>query len=159
MLNTVIQPASINIDEWHLPQASADHTTLSVLRLDKIHPLISGNNWFKLRFYLEDAKSSGKEYIVTRAGAWSNHILATAAADQHFGFKSSGLIRGEEPVNGSYTLDRSRELGMEMVFQSRSDYQAKELPEKFTASNYYYIPEGGYGQLGAEGAATILDHC
>ncbi len=28
---------------------------VSVLRLDKIHPVISGNKWFKLKFYLEEA--------------------------------------------------------------------------------------------------------
>ncbi|MEP6700697.1 MAG: 1-aminocyclopropane-1-carboxylate deaminase, partial [Bacteroidota bacterium] len=28
----------------------------------------------------------------------------------------------------------------------------------FNSSNYYFIPEGGYGKKGAKGAATILDY-
>ncbi len=53
---------------------------VSVLRLDKIHPVISGNKWFKLQHYLKAAKNEGKKKIVTFGGAWSNHIIATAAA-------------------------------------------------------------------------------
>ena len=32
-----------------------DNTKLDVLRLDEIHPVISGNKWFKLKYYLQQA--------------------------------------------------------------------------------------------------------
>ena len=29
------------------------HVQLNILRLDKIHPIVSGNKWFKLKYYLQ----------------------------------------------------------------------------------------------------------
>src|SRR3982751_4079810 len=69
--------------------------TVDVLRLDLLHPAVSGNKWFKLKEYLRQARDEDKTYILTFGGAYSNHIVATAAAAQAMGFKSIGLIRGE----------------------------------------------------------------
>jgi 1-aminocyclopropane-1-carboxylate deaminase len=130
---------------------------VSVLRLDKVHPIISGNKWFKLRYYLEDAKAKGKKNIVTFGGAWSNHIIATAAAGKMNGFDTTGIIRGEEPTVLSPTLQSAREHGMELVFIPRDEYSEKNIPASYKANEYYIINEGGYGPPGAEGAATIID--
>jgi 1-aminocyclopropane-1-carboxylate deaminase len=130
---------------------------VSVLRLDKFHPVISGNKWFKLRYYLEDAKAKGKKSIVTFGGAWSNHIIATAAAGKLNGFNTTGIIRGEEPAVLSPTLQSAKEHGMELVFVSREEYSEKNIPASYLADEYYIIKEGGYGTPGAEGAATIID--
>jgi 1-aminocyclopropane-1-carboxylate deaminase len=73
------------------------HTIVDVLRLDLIHPVISGNKWFKLIRYLEDAIKFNESVIVTFGGAYSNHIVATAAACQLYGLKCYGVIRGEKP--------------------------------------------------------------
>src|SRR6476659_5741114 len=70
----------ITVDEVYLPAAIEKHIGVSVLRLDKIHPVISGNKWFKLKYYLEDAANQNKDHIVTFGGPYSNHIIATAAA-------------------------------------------------------------------------------
>jgi hypothetical protein len=32
------------------------HIDATVMRLDKIHPVISGNKWFKLQYYFEEAR-------------------------------------------------------------------------------------------------------
>src|SRR6478672_11880366 len=72
--------------------------TIDVLRLDKIHSLISGNKWFKLHNYLEKYKAEGKKRIVTYGGPWSNHIIATAALTKLEKIPSLGLIRGERPA-------------------------------------------------------------
>ncbi|MEI9946701.1 MAG: pyridoxal-phosphate dependent enzyme [Chitinophagaceae bacterium] len=132
---------------------------VAVLRLDKLHPVISGNKWFKLRYYMEDAKAQGKNHIITFGGAWSNHIVATAAACKMNGLKATGIIRGEEPANYSPTLLKAKELGMEFIFISREEYKDKIVPEQFTSSQYYIINEGGAGEMGAKGATTILDYC
>jgi len=133
---------------------------VSVLRLDLIHPVISGNKWFKLRFYLEEARQQGKTTIITRGGAWSNHIPATAAACRLQGLKSIGIIRGEEGIYLSDTLQQAREAGMELYFVSRQEYDDNKLPKTLSIEpSHYFISEGGYGFKGAAGAATILDHC
>ena len=130
---------------------------VSVLRLDKIHPIISGNKWFKLRFYLEDAKAKGKKTILTFGGAWSNHIIATAAAGQKNGFSTIGIIRGEEPATLSPTLTNARDYGMRLVFIPRDEYSEKNIPPALLKEDCYIINEGGYGSLGAAGASTMLD--
>lgn len=149
----------ITIDKLLLPAFAEKEVEADVLRLDKIHPLVSGNKWFKLRYYLEEAVLQGKKNILTYGGAWSNHILATAAACKINNLTCLGIIRGEEAPKLSATLIQSRELGMELVFTSREDYQTKKIPEPFSSKEYFLIPEGGFGARGAAGAATILDYC
>jgi 1-aminocyclopropane-1-carboxylate deaminase len=128
--------------------------SMSVLRLDKIHPLVSGNKWFKLKYYIEDAIRQGKKNIITFGGAYSNHIIATAAACHIYGLSSTGIIRGEETTALSPTLQQARELGMQLVFVSREQYSRKEIPAPYN-SNDYLVQEGGYGIPGAKGAADI----
>jgi 1-aminocyclopropane-1-carboxylate deaminase/D-cysteine desulfhydrase-like pyridoxal-dependent ACC family enzyme len=48
---------------------------LDILRLDELHPVVSGNKWFKLKYYLKDASLNGFGKIATFGGAYSNHIL------------------------------------------------------------------------------------
>src|SRR6202165_1931849 len=138
------------------------HTTVSVLRLDLVHPVVSGNKWFKLHAYLEAAARERKKTIVTFGGAFSNHILATAAAAREAGFRSIGIIRGEAPATLSPTLQDARREGMELHFVSRSGYRAQQVPQAVwdhhDPADLYLIHEGGYGQPGAAGAGAILQY-
>lgn len=136
------------------------HTTVDVLRLDLIHPVVSGNKWFKLKNYLNDAKLSNKKTIVTFGGAYSNHIVAMAAATKAAGLKSVGIIRGEKPMQLSHSLQYANNAGMELYFVSRENYKNKRLPAeiflKYSQDEIYVINEGGYGAKGAEGAKEIV---
>jgi 1-aminocyclopropane-1-carboxylate deaminase len=136
---------------------------VAVLRLDEIHPVISGNKWFKLKAYLEDAQALQKKTILTFGGAFSNHIVATAAAAPLFGFQSVGIIRGEQPQNLSPTLQQASALGIQLFFTTREDYKNKKIPaavwEKAIEDEVYIVGEGGYGLKGAEGAKAILAQC
>lgn len=132
--------------------------SLHVLRLDTIHPVISGNKWFKLKEYLKDAAAQGKGSIITFGGAFSNHIIATAAACRQKGFKAFGIIRGEQPAQPSHTLQAAKEAGMQLHFVSREAYRQKHIPDELNyVKDAYIIAEGGYGAKGAEGASAILD--
>lgn len=136
------------------------HTTVDALRLDVVHPVVSGNKWYKLRPYLEDAGKQNKKAVLTFGGAYSNHIVATAAACSAEGLQSIGVIRGERPDNLSATLQDAERFGMQLFFVSRTAYRSKEIPEavknRFDSGELYVIPEGGYGRQGSEGAAEIL---
>lgn len=149
---------NITIDKITLPIFVDNDIEAEVLRLDKIHPLIPGNKWFKLRYYLDEALRLNKKNIVTFGGAWSNHIIATATMGNLYGLATIGIIRGEEASELSPTLAQARAMGMQLIFISRDDYKQKKLPEEIP-SDAYIINEGGYGKPGAEGASTIFDHC
>lgn len=134
---------------------------IDVLRLDLVHPVISGNKWFKLKEYLSEAISLGKKTIVSFGGAYSNHIVATAAAARQAGLESIGMIRGEEPPALSPTLVEAKNFGMELFFVSREDYRNRIIPvavyRAHRDGDVYVINEGGYGRRGTDGAKKILD--
>jgi len=147
----------ISVDTISL--ATNNEISVDVLRLDKLNPVISGNKWFKLRYYLEEAGAQNKKGIITFGGAWSNHIIATAASCHMLGLRSIGIIRGEESRQLSPTLVHAKEWGMNLIFSSRTAYQSKEIPAAIQTGDYYIINEGGYGIAGAKGASTILEYC
>ena len=120
---------NITTDMLSTPLFEKRQLDVSILRLDKIHPLISGNKWFKLRFHIDEAKKQGKKKILTFGGAWSNHILATAAACKLYNLFAIGIIRGEKAAALSPTLIQAKELGMQLVFTSREEYKQKMIPK------------------------------
>jgi 1-aminocyclopropane-1-carboxylate deaminase len=155
---SAIQSAFKNITTDPADLFEQNGISVSVLRLDKMHPVISGNKWFKLQGYLAEAREQNKNKIVTFGGAYSNHIVATAAIGQLYSFHTAGIIRGEEITALSPTLAKASELGMQLYFINREDYRAKKLPQQLQQEDYYLVNEGGYGTQGAAGAATILNY-
>lgn len=131
---------------------------LDILRLDVMHPVVSGNKWFKLKYYLQKALQEGYKTVATFGGAFSNHIIATAFACKESGLQSVGFIRGEEAEVLSHTLLYARSLGMQLIFLSREQYRQKdEIKQAYKNETWYFINEGGYGTDGALGAAGILE--
>ncbi len=127
-------------------------------RLDQVHPVISGNKLFKLQPYLTEAVRHQKKGIVTFGGAWSNHIVATAAACSLQGLSSIGIIRGEQPANLSPTLRKAMDYGMQLHFVTRENYSKKEIPGFVDTHEYLRVEEGGYGVPGAQGIADIANY-
>ena len=133
-----------------------------VLRLDKMHPVISGNKWFKLKYHLDNFDAGNYNGIVTFGGAWSNHIVAAACACHLKKIACVGVIRGEKPSRLSATLLEAISYGMELRFISRASYKSKddgETSDLITKEfqGFYTIPEGGAGADGEKGAAEIMN--
>ena len=129
-----------------------------IKRDDLIHPIISGNKWRKLKYLLKQAQAENKTHLITFGGAYSNHLLATAAAAAKFGFKSTGIVRGE-PVNND-TLFLCRLHGMDLLFTDRESYRYKPvLFEKHFGNNpeAFFINEGGASAAGAKGCSELID--
>jgi 1-aminocyclopropane-1-carboxylate deaminase len=134
---------------------------IDVLRLDLLHPEISGNKWFKLKYNLLEANEKGVHTILTFGGAFSNHIAATAAACKLASFKSIGVIRGEQNAYLNSTLHKAKRDGMHLHFITRGDYKLKHTPffqEKLMQQfgSFYLIPEGGDNNLGIKGCMEIV---
>jgi 1-aminocyclopropane-1-carboxylate deaminase/D-cysteine desulfhydrase-like pyridoxal-dependent ACC family enzyme len=151
----------LSIDPVTLPELTEHRLTAHVLRLDKIHPVISGNKWFKLKSHLHAAMKKPGQHIITFGGPWSNHIIAAAFAAQQAGLRATGIIRGEQPAALSDTLRQAAGYGMQLEFISREAYRAKDTPaflEQLRAKwpGAWVIPEGGAGPLGVKGSEEIL---
>lgn len=136
---------------------------LTIKRLDLIHPQISGNKFFKLKYNLLAAQQQGFSQVLTFGGAFSNHIAATAFAAQHFGFQSIGMIRGEELASQPFnpTLQAAHDLGMQLNFVTRSEYRLRhqagylqQLQQQYPQA--FIIPEGGSNALAIQGTQEIL---
>ncbi|HTD99941.1 MAG TPA: pyridoxal-phosphate dependent enzyme [Mucilaginibacter sp.] len=129
-----------------------------IKRDDLIHPIISGNKWRKLKYLLKQAQSENKTHLVTFGGAYSNHLLATAAAAAKFGFRSTGIVRGEEVDNDTLFLCRLH--GMQLLFTDRESYRDKPaLFNKYFGgdTNAFFIDEGGASELAAKGCSELID--
>lgn len=127
-----------------------------VKRDDKIHPFISGNKWRKLQYPLLDARTRGYKQIVTFGGAWSNHLLATAAAAAQFGFEAHAFVRGEKVDNA--VLGMCQLFGMNLIFVDRTSYKDKVqlFQNHFSNEDAYFIDEGGKSTLGMKGCAAMI---
>ncbi len=141
-----------------------NHISLTIKREDLIHPFVSGNKFRKLKYNLLKAKAENKETLLTFGGAFSNHIAAVAYAGKEQGFKTIGIIRGDElldKIQENPTLKFAQENGMQFEFVSREEYRLKseksfieKLKDKF--GDFYLVPEGGTNELAVKGCEEIL---
>ncbi|WP_324721582.1 1-aminocyclopropane-1-carboxylate deaminase/D-cysteine desulfhydrase [Salinimicrobium sp. HB62] len=139
-------------------------------RENLLHPEVSGNKFRKLKYNIAKAASQKRNMLLTFGGAFSNHIAATAAAGKIAGFRSIGVIRGEElakdlekTLQENDTLRFAHECGMALQFVSRSEYRNKNteafiegLRKKF--GDFYLVPEGGTNDQAVKGCEEILTH-
>ncbi|URC14677.1 1-aminocyclopropane-1-carboxylate deaminase/D-cysteine desulfhydrase [Flavobacterium sp. B183] len=138
--------------------------TLTIKREDLIHPFVSGNKFRKLKYNLLQAKTEHQETLLTFGGAFSNHIAAVAYAGKEKGFRTIGIIRGEElfdKIEENPTLKFAQENGMQFEFVTREEYRHKnedsfieKLKDKF--DDFYLVPEGGTNELAVKGCEEIL---
>ncbi len=143
------------------PWLRSQQVDLQVLRLDLVHPTISGNKWYKLKYNLEEARRLGHDTLLTVGGAYSNHLYATAAAGAVYGFRTVGLVRGEAHTPLNPTLQFAQDQGMELHYVSRDDFRQRsstDLRERWQQQfgAHYFLPEGGTNILAAKGCAEII---
>jgi 1-aminocyclopropane-1-carboxylate deaminase len=137
---------------------------LFIKREDKIHPFISGNKYRKLKYNLIEAQNTKQHTLLSFGGAYSNHIAAVAAAGKEFGFKTIGVIRGEElstKISENATLSYAQDCEMQFKFVSREAYRTKTSLKfinslKTEFGDFYLIPEGGTNDLAVKGCEEIL---
>jgi len=157
------------IQQVHFSEINQKNSMLFVKREDELHPFISGNKYRKLKYNLAEAVRLDKDTLLTFGGAYSNHIAATAAAGFEHGFKTIGIIRGDElAINSKEVIQHNPTLkfalkhNMKFHFVLRSAYRDKDtvefqnyLKEKF--GNFYLIPEGGTNKFAVKGCTEILN--
>ena len=148
---------------------TANGLKVFVKRDDLIHPEISGNKWRKLKYNLNAAQNQGAKQIITFGGAYSNHIYSTAAAGKYFGFKTAGIIRGDElNENSSETLRFASECGMKFHFVTRTEYRDLRenlknqisIIQELTGIDINHskvIPEGGTNHLALAGVGEMFE--
>lgn len=149
------------IDALSHPVLDAKNISVDCLRLDKAHPFVSGNKWYKLKHHLIAAIQQDKASLLSFGGAFSNHLHALAYAGQSLGLPTLGLVRGEAPRELSPTLQDCDRWGMQLQWLARDQYRDAATLANYDAlrSRYpdaFLIPEGGEGELGGHGVQELF---
>ena len=159
-MTTEIAISAPPIESLQSPLLLESGVTLNVLRLDKIHPLLSGNKWYKLKYNLLEFQQKRELPILSFGGAYSNHLYALAAAGKILGMQTIGVVRGELPSTLNPVLTFAKEQGMTLHSVSRSDYRRKQqaafledLRSKY--GDFHLLPEGGSNALAIKGCEEI----
>lgn len=145
-----------------IPEFSKRGITLYVKRDDLIHEHVSGNKWRKLKYNIELCLLRKKNGVVTFGGAYSNHLIATAAACNEFNLGSIGIVRGDELHSDSNsTLENCHKLGMQLIFVPREEYSFRNdrgylETLKLEYPDFHIVPEGGANYHGMIGCQEIM---
>lgn len=149
------------VESLHHPLFRKAGVEVMIKREDLIHPQVSGNKWRKLKYNFEEAEATGISKILTFGGAYSNHLVAVAAACHALGFESAGVVRGEQITPLNATLEEAQRYGMRLRFVSRTEYRDRDingllerLAQEFPG--WKLIPEGGANAAGVRGSSEIL---
>ncbi|CAI3805249.1 1-aminocyclopropane-1-carboxylate deaminase/D-cysteine desulfhydrase [Rheinheimera sp. MM224] len=145
------------------PVLTGHQTELWLRYAPSDNPDISGNKLLKLKYQLELALQQKYQGLLTFGGAFSNHLVATAAAAAENNLKSIGIVRGEDADLNNPTLALCQSYGMQLIRVSRADYQSRHLPETIQQLSaqfpaYLHIPEGGTCEAAVRGVSE-LDMC
>ena len=113
-----------------------------------------------MRYYIQGAIKSQATTIASFGGPYSNHLVALAYTAQLNGFKSIGYVRSNESEPVTPTIQEAKAYGMEIIYLGRTHFHEKKDALMPMIGNVYhktyYINEGAYSPLGANGASTMI---
>ena len=149
------------IEPLHCELLRRTGVSVNVLRLDKCHPQLGGNKWYKLKYNLLEFQKQPELPILSFGGAYSNHLYALAAAGKLLGMRTIGIVRGEMPEPLNPVLAFAREQGMTLVPVSRGDYRRKQEPDfleglRVRFGDFHLLLEGGSNSLAIKGCEEIV---
>ena len=156
---------NVNATVAHVAEANIN---LWLLGTSNVHPLASGNKFYKLHLNLDVARRKGLTRLLSFGGAFSNHIHALALMARDQGFESIGIIRGEPEYANNPTLSDAQKAGMQLEFVSRKQYRLRDNPDflsvlKKRYPNTFILPEGGSNELAVKGCQLLMqqinEHC
>ena len=151
-----------DIQPLELEVANERLLSVDVLRLDKIHPFVSGNKWYKLKYHLMEALEAGKSEVISFGGMHSNHLHALAYTGKELGLKTIGFVRGHSDQDLSPTLIDCQKWGMDIHWLNRDEYRklaSRATSEDFEGEfpNAWVVPEGGAGRQGTLGIEALFN--
>ncbi|MES2603940.1 MAG: hypothetical protein V4603_03325 [Pseudomonadota bacterium] len=160
-MDITFSPTSIPITRVDVAWVHQHKVIVDVLRADLVDAELSGNKYFKLIPNLQLARAQGYQALLSFGGPESNHLHALAAAGCRYGFRTVGVIRGEQGGELTPMLQDAVRWGMELHFVSRGDYDRKTDPDWLQMLSerfgpHYLIPEGGANLAGLLGCQRLL---
>ncbi len=156
MMNTALNFNQPPLQAWNDPVFKACRLKVDVLRLDKMHLILGGNKWMKLRGFLQKAVAEGKAGILTKGGPWSNHIHACAWACMELRLPLQVWIKGHAGLQNAMLAD-VQSWGVNIQFINRNQFYDESAAGVFAAeNNLQYIPMGGADEPGVQESSRFL---
>ncbi len=126
---------------------------LDVARFDQIHPILSGNKFYKLYYSLQRYCPVEHEAIVSYGGMYSNHLHALSYLAHELDMPTRFYIRGWK---GELTPTLKDLMNWQSELRPISRTQLRSLRYHWTPEeNSLLIPEGGADEDGVRGAAEM----
>ena len=148
------------IEKFRFNKSNNKDLELFVKRDDLIHKYISGNKIRKLNQNIFSFYKNKCKKLVTFGGAFSNHLLASAALCNELSIDCVGIVRGEElNENSNGILKKCSSLGMQLNFVSRSSFSEQKKMSGLLVKDgipTWFVPEGGANLEGIEGCKEIV---
>ena len=148
------------IEKFSFHKSNNKDLELFVKRDDLIHNYISGNKIRKLNQNIFSFYKNKCKKLVTFGGAFSNHLLATAALCNELSIDCVGIVRGEElNAKSNFILSKCDLLGMKLEFVSRTNFSEQKKISGLLVKDgipTWFIPEGGANLEGIEGCKEIV---
>lgn len=139
---------------WQNSIFSKKKITVDILRLDLLHPIVSGNKWLKLKGFIQQMEKKNLAGILTQGGPWSNHIVAVAAACHFLGYKSAAMLRGKKKM--TTTLQEAESYGMELIWVAWEAYNNAVFYQQLAKEKKsYFVPMGGADTFGRDGFCEL----
>ncbi len=147
--------------EWihrvHHPLLQAHGVVTDMLRLDRIHPFISGNKWLKLDYWMQRYQSGNYRGILTAGGPWSNHLHACAFACAQSGIPMQALVKGYAGMHTAMLQDLN-DWNVQVRFTNRNAFYNRAAHEDYAGQHQLlYIPMGGDGHEGMQGVTSFFN--
>ncbi len=161
-LNPPVSPVSLLKNEEWQKKGIVVYLKRDDLLFVPTHPEIAGNKWRKMWGTFKQYDRSSKWPLITQGGIHSNHLVALAAAGHLLGVRTIGIVRGENNLDISPTLQKATAYGMELHFISRNEYKSlysSHLPSFLQESydHFHFIPEGGSNVASALGLESLMN--
>lgn len=171
-----MNPLSIfNMPNWQaycqrLFHLSSFERQIDCLRLDQIHPILSGNKPLKLLGWYECFLASSAKSLLSFGGAHSNHLHALAYLGKCLDIPVVLVVRAYEQQPLTPTLKDCKAWGAQLLFADKKTYAQRydasyqrQLAQQFNA---LVVGEGGeataehgaLGELGCKSLADIAQH-
>jgi 1-aminocyclopropane-1-carboxylate deaminase len=133
-----------------LPHFS-ENAAVDILRLDVVHPTVSGNKYYKLVGHIAQFRASRSTSIASMGGPYSNHLHALAFACHEEKIPLDVYVLSHQHTL-TPTLQDLQDWGACIHFVNRANFQALRMhPQSYLDQAIYWVPEGGGGAAGLQG--------
>ncbi len=154
------------VTQLNLPSAQEEiyiksiDKSITLVRDDLIHPVISGNKWRKLKNHILHFSQTAYSGIASMGGAYSNHLHAFAYVCQELNIPCKVLVYGLYTNKLSKTLQDCKSWNAQIIPITRQQAQvyrnSVDTQKHHLINDYYWIPEGGGGMPGESGMQELI---